>query len=124
MNFSEWSTIINTAIGLIGIIVGVIGWKSLKEATNIRNNIKNLNNSTIQQAHTLTVNNGLDTYAVIKLSKETTQEELFNVVERINSTESKILSVEKKVDKQPKIHYGSTPPKESKDGDIWFETKE
>ncbi|MEN6349516.1 MAG: hypothetical protein ABFD08_09020 [Syntrophomonas sp.] len=122
MGFSEWSTIINTSVGIIGIIVGIIGWKSLSSATNIKNSIKGLNNSTIQQAQTITVNNGLDTYAVIKLSQETTQEELTEIVKRINDAETKLSTVEKKIDSQPKIHTGATPPTESKDGDIWFQT--
>jgi hypothetical protein len=124
MSFSELATIINSGIGIIGIVVGIIGWRSLKFATKIRNDVKNVNNSTVQQAHTLTVNNGLDSYAVIKLSKETTKEELINIVELINSTELKISSVEEKIDNQPKIHTGSAQPKESKNGDIWFKTED
>lgn len=114
------STIINTGVGIVGIIVGIIGWKSLSYATNIRNSVKGANNSTIQQAQTITVNNGLDTYAIIKLSKETTQEELIEIVKRINDTETKLETVEKKIDGQPKIHISENPPKESKDGDIWY----
>lgn len=120
MSFGEWSTIINTGVGLVGIIVGIIGWKSLSYAIKIKNSIGDLHNSTIQQAQTITVNNGLDTYAVIKLSKETTQDELTEIVKRINETESKLSTVEEKLDNQPKIHVGSNPPTESKDGDIWF----
>lgn len=123
MGFGEWSTIINSGVGIIGIIVGIIGWRSLSSATKIRNSIKNVQNSTVQQAQTITVNNGLDTYAVIKLSKETTQEELTEIVKRINDTEVKLSSVEKKVDNQPKIHIGSTEPVKLKEGDIWLQVE-
>lgn len=118
MGFGEWSTIINTSIGIIGIIVGIIGWKSLSSAIKIRNIIKNIQNSTVQQAQTIKVNNGLDTYAVIKLSQETTQEELTEIVKRINETDTKISLVEKKVDSQPRIHVGPKEPEEAKEGDI------
>ena len=53
-----------------------------------------------------------------------TQEELINIVERINITDSKVSSVEKKINSQPKVHIGSTKPEELKDGDIWFEIKD
>lgn len=92
MGRNEWSTIINTGVGIIGIIVGIIGWKSLSSATKIKNSIKGVNNSTVQQAQTITVNNGLDTYAVIKLSQETTQEELTEIVKRINDADYKTLN--------------------------------
>ena len=70
----NWVTLINTAVGIIGIIVGIIGWKSLSAATKIKNSIKTGDASNIQQAQV--IHNGLDDYAVIRLSRETTQEEL------------------------------------------------
>ena len=124
MNFDDWIAIFNSFIGIVGIVVGIIGLRSLKAAMEIKNSVKNVSNSTVQQAQTITVNNGLDTYAVIKLSKEVTKEELAEIVERINNTDSKISSVEKKIDSQPKIHIGSEKPKESNNGDIWFQTED
>ena len=75
----NWVTWINTAVGIIGIIVGIIGWKSLSAATKIKNSIKTGDASNIQQAQV--IHNGLDDYAVIRLSRETTQEELKKAIE-------------------------------------------
>lgn len=124
MSFNELSTFLNTGVGIIGIIVGIIGWRSLRNSIEIKNSINNVNNSTVQQVQTLNLNNGLDSYAVIKLSKETTKEELVSLVEQINDTYAKISIVEDKIDKQPKIHIGSEKPKESKNGDVWFQIEE
>lgn len=38
----EWVTWINTGVGIIGIVVGIIGWKSLSTATKIKNTMMNL----------------------------------------------------------------------------------
>ena len=70
----EWVTWINTGVGIIGIVVGIIGWKSLSTATKIKNTIKADKAATVQQAQV--INNGLDSYAVIRLTRETTKEEL------------------------------------------------
>ena len=75
----NWVTWINTAVGIIGIIVGIIGWKSLSAATKIKNSIKTGDASNIQQAQV--IHNGLDDYAVNRLSRETTQEELKKAIE-------------------------------------------
>ena len=71
----DWVTWLNTGVGVIGIVVGVIGWRSLSEATKIKNTIKA---DTVQQAQI--IHNGLDEYAVIRLTKETTQEELERIL--------------------------------------------
>lgn len=39
--------------------------RSLINDTKIKNSTKNVNNSSIQQVQSFTVNNGLDTYAVV-----------------------------------------------------------
>ena len=36
----DWTTWINTGVGIVGIIVGIIGWKSLTTATKIHNKVK------------------------------------------------------------------------------------
>lgn len=77
--------IVGIVVGVIGAIVGVIGWKSLSSATKIKNNIKTGNSSNIQQAQV--IHNGLDEYAVIRLSRETTQEELKKVIETLHPME-------------------------------------
>lgn len=106
----ELVTIINTGVGIIGIIVGIIGWKSLTTAIKIRNTVKGAHDSTIQQAQI--INNGLDSYAVIKLSKETTQAELAEIVKRI--------------DELPKIipHKEGEPYPKSKHGDLLITYKD
>ena len=71
----DWVTWFNTVVGVIGIVVGIIGWRSLSEATKIKNTIKA---DTVQQAQI--IHNGLDEYAVIRLTKETTQEELERIL--------------------------------------------
>ena len=122
MGFNEWLAVINTIIGAIGVVVGIIGARSLHTAIKIKNSINNVQNSTIQQAQTITMNNGMDTYAVIKLSRDTTQAELTKIVTRINEAESTLKTVETKVDEMPKIHISDHSPTESlHDGDIWLQ---
>lgn len=103
--------IIGIIVGLIGVIVGVIGWKSLTTATKIKNNARTGNGSTVQQANS--IHNGLDSYTVIKLSKETAQQEL----EKTSITREEL---EKILDEQPKILCGTTLPDHMRDGDIFF----
>lgn len=134
----DWVTWINTAVGIIGIIVGIIGWKSLTTATKIKNKAKANNGASIQQAQT--INNGLDSYAVIRLSKDTTQEELARLVkeidlaskndianaisEQVAPTQKQLNSLEEKVEAMPRVHYGPTAPENPRDGDIWIEITE
>lgn len=87
------ATKLNTIVGVIGIIstvigiiVGIIGGKSLTTAIKIKNNVKA---DTVQQAQV--INNGLDNYAVIKLSQDTTREELEKIVKDLREeTDKKI----------------------------------
>ena len=81
----EWVTWINTGVGVIGIIVGIIGWKSLSAATRIKNTIKAEN---VQQAQI--IHNGLDDYAVIRLTKETTQEKLERILKDLQLARVKV----------------------------------
>lgn len=82
---NDIATWLNTLVGVIGIIVGIIGWKSLSAAVKIRNNLNASGGSTIQQAQV--ISNGLDTYAVIRLSRDTTKEELQKIVDEIANSE-------------------------------------
>lgn len=134
----DWVTWINTAVGIIGIIVGIIGWKSLTTATKIKNKAKADNGASIQQAQT--INNGLDSYAVIRLSKDTTQEELVRLVKEIDlvskndvanaisehvlPTQKQLNELEEKVEAMPKIHVGPIAPENPQDGDLWVDTSE
>ncbi|WP_373482002.1 hypothetical protein [Acetobacterium sp.] len=121
MTISDYITIVGIIVGAIGIIVGVIGWKSLSTANKIRNQASDINNSTIQQAQTITVNNGLDNYAVIKLSKETTMEELRKIICQLNENENRITAVMDQMEKAPKLYVGKEEPLETKSGDVWFQ---
>lgn len=53
------------------------------------NNVKNVKVSSIQQA-TQIVNNGMDRYAVVEISQDTTQQELAETVGRINAFENEL----------------------------------
>lgn len=123
MGFNEISTIINSVVGIIGIVVGVIGWKSLTAAVKIKNINKDIQNSTVNQAQTITVNNGLDTYAVIKISRETTQEELSEIIQRISNAEEVIKNTKDEIDKSPHIYVGEEEPRNAKNNDIWISLK-
>ncbi|WP_417083847.1 hypothetical protein [Evtepia gabavorous] len=129
----EWVTWINTGVGIIGIVVGIIGWKSLSTATKIKNTIKADKAATVQQAQV--INNGLDSYAVIRLTRETTKEELQKAIadlqplvwedlddvsEKVNATNEQVKELTERVDKMPNIHVGKEPPEHLKDGDIWL----
>lgn len=136
----DWTTWVNTivsiigiVVGIVGIVVGIIGWKSLSTATKIKTTAKADNNSTIQQAQI--INNGIDSYAVIRLSRETTQEELQKLIDRLKlitreemddivsqkmePAEQKIDALQEKVQKIPRIHISKDKPTELRDGDIW-----
>ncbi len=129
----EWVTWINTGVGIIGIVVGIIGWKSLSTATKIKNTIKADKAATVQQAQV--INNGLDSYAVIRLTRETTKEELQKAIadlqplvwedlddmsEKVNATNEQVKELTGRIDKMPNIHVGKEPPEHLKNGDIWF----
>lgn len=123
----DWVTWINTGVGVIGIVVGIIGWKSLTTATKINNKAKADNGASIQQAQT--INNGLDSYAVIRLSKDTTQEELVRLVKELNvasknDVNDAISELEEKVDALPRIHVGPTEPHNFRNGDLWVDISE
>lgn len=112
MQFGEWSTNVNTIVGIIGVIVGiigivvgVIGGKSLYVATNISNKAKNTQGN-LNQAENIYIHNGLDDYAVIKLTKDTTEKELLETVKKISENENRLREAEEKLANQPEIHVG------------------
>ena len=135
------ATTLNTIVGIIGIIVGVIGaivgiigWNSITTANNIKNKAKADNGATIQQAQT--IHNGMDSYAVIRLSRDTTQEELARLVKEIHlvtkndlesvvsdqvtPTQQRVENLEQRVDAMPRIFTGDKEPENPKEGDIWL----
>jgi len=102
--------IIGGVIGLIGIVVGIIGWKSISTAIKIRNYFRD---STIQQAHI--IQNGLDSYAVIKLATETAKEEIEQFKQETNK---RISILQAETDSIPRIYL------ELKDGVLHINTNE
>ena len=89
--------------------------------------------ATVQQAQV--INNGLDSYAVIRFTRETTKEELQKAIadlqplvwedlddmsEKVNATNEQVKELTGRIDKMPNIHVGKEPPEHLKNGDIWF----
>jgi hypothetical protein len=105
-------TIINTAVGIvgvivaiIGIIVGVNGKKSLDEAIKIKNIFENVSNSTFQQAQTITVNNGADTYVIHQVAKEEAADVLSKFANEVAEELPKMFK--QKLDEQASIQSDS-----------------
>ena len=97
MSIYVWLNIASIIVAVIGIVIGFIGYKSLKIANKTINKAKNTGAGSIQQAEI--INNGLDTYDVVKLSQdvaEKTVKENFvpitpeRVTEVFNETADKI----------------------------------
>ena len=63
------------------------------------------------------VNNGLDYFAVVKISQNTTKEELDKVIK-------KITELEKEASRGSKIYTSKEEPKDMKNGDIWIQPVE
>ena len=119
MNFSDWIGIIGLAVGVIGVIVGIIGCFSLSKANKLK--AKEISNSTINQAETMIVNNGVDTYAVIKIAKDTTQEELKGIIDNLAATTLDLQKLREEVDAMPKIYSGTElPTGDFREGDVFF----
>ena len=132
----DWITWINTIVGVIGIVVGIIGWKSLTTAAKINNKAKADNGASIQQAQV--INNGLDSYAVIRLSKETTQEEVTKLIEKVQpltetdverlveektkQTAEKVAKIQRELDGQIKHHIvrDGVKPDDMQEGHIYW----
>lgn len=90
-------TTLNTLVGIIGIIstiigiiVGIIGGKSLYEATKINNKAKADNGATVQQAHS--IYNGLSAPDVIDITKRTITKEAKTIRQEFVEITNKIVS--------------------------------
>ena len=120
MSFSDWVGLLGLIVGVIGVVVGIIGVCNLSKANKLK--AKNITDSTINQAETLIVNNGVDTYAVIKIARETTQEELKGITENLTATTLDLEKLRKEIDAMPKIYAGKEPPPANlRNGDIYFQ---
>ena len=134
----DWVTWLNTCVGIIGIVVGVIGWKSLSAATKIRNSAKADNGSTVYQAQT--IHQGISEETVRLIAKNLTKEELCQIVVRlipIHTDNDECVGnklrrgdvtaddFEKILSEIPTIYYGKKAPPDfpkMKDGDMYFQT--
>ena len=120
MSFPDWMGLLGLIVGIIGVVVGIIGCFNLAKANQIK--AKSISGGTINQAETLIVNNGVDTYAVVKIAKETTQEELKGVIDNLSATTLDLEKLRKEVDAMPKIYSGKEPPPDDlREGDIYVQ---
>ena len=88
---NDIATWINTTIGIIGIVVGIIGWRSLSAATKIVNKVEAKNIDQVQNAQVINNTNGLDSYAVIRLTRDTTKDELQRIIDDFNNSNTEII---------------------------------
>ena len=120
LTFSDWIGIIGLAVGLVGVVVGIIGCFNLSKANKLKT--KKISNSTINQTETMIVNNGLDNYAVIKLARDTTKEELQEITETLSATTLDLQKLREEVDAMPRFSHGVEPPTgQAREGDIYFQ---
>lgn len=119
MSFSDIIGLAGLAVGIIGVIVGIIGCLNLSKANKIR--AKDIHNSTINQAETMIVQNGLDHYAVIKLAQDTTKEELKDITDALSATTLDLQTLRKEIDSMPKIHICKELPQNAKEGDVYLQ---
>ena len=102
MTLSDIIGIISLIVGVVGAVVGIIGCFCLTKANKLK--AKNVHDSTINQAETLIVNNGMDSYAVIKLAAETTKEELNGITDTLSATTLDVEKLRLEIDKMPRFH--------------------
>ena len=120
MSFSDIIGIAGLVVGIIGVVVGIIGCLNLSTANKLK--AKEINNSTVNQAETLIVHNGLDCYAVVKLAQDTTKEELNEMTKALSATTLDLAKLREEIDKMPKIYYGKEPPPDNlRNGDTYIQ---
>lgn len=120
MSFSDWVGLIGLIASVIGVVVGIIGLRCLSKANSIK--ARNITSSSINQAETLIVNNGPDTYAVIKIAKDVTQQELQGITDSLAATTLDLEKLRKEVEAMPKIYSGSdfSEAENCRNGDIFL----
>ena len=133
MDLVTW---INTIVGIIGIAVGIIGWNSLKAATEINNKAKAGKGSTINQGNTY--NYGVSEETVRLITKDMTKEEMCQLIIRLvpiftdneNCIGNRLRNgtvtsddFDKIINEIPTTYFGKTPPPgypNLTDGSIWW----
>ena len=122
MSLSEWVGIVGVVVSIIGIIVGVIGAKSLNKANQIT--AATISGSTLTQGENVTIiNQGSDTYAIMKIAKDVTQAEIAAVMQKLGDVKREINNVKNDVNSMTRIHVGKEKPANMRNGDLWFEVK-
>lgn len=107
-------------VGIVGVVVGMIGCFCLSKSNKLR--AKEIRDSTINQADTMIVNNGADTYAIIKIAKDVTQEELRSITETLSATTLDLEKLKKDIDDMTKIHFGmGPPPADLEDNEVYLQ---
>ena len=129
----DWVTWLNTGVGVIGIVVGIIGWRSIQAATEINYSVKAGEGSTIHQGGTYNYGVGDDTVRLI--TKDMTREEMCRlmiklipvntdddncIAKRLAVGDVKADDFEKVMSELPTIYYGAKAPLAHKDGNIWI----
>lgn len=91
------ATTINTIVGIVGIIcsmvgivVGIIGWKSLTTTTKIYNKAQANNGSTVQQAQS--IYNGLSAPDVVEITDKKIDEKTKLLQDRFSQIKTEIVS--------------------------------
>ncbi len=103
MTWLDVSGIIGIVVGIIGVITGIIGGKSLTKANKI--SAKSIQGSNIADTISI-INNGSDTYAIKKIAKDITKEELSKIAVRFREIDQRLKAVKKDLESQPKIYSG------------------
>ena len=119
MSFSDIVGLASLVVGIVGVVVGIIGCLNLSKANKIK--AKGIQNSTINQAETMIVQNGMDCYAVIKLAQDTTKEELKGITDTLSATTLDLKELRREIDAMHKIHIGREIPLDMKEGDLYFQ---
>ena len=115
-----WHSLIMDIISLVIAVFSMIFSVGLGVYVHITRNENNNCSGTINQAKTIIVKEGLDTYAVVKIAKDVTEQELREVVDVLSATVLDVQELSRAMELLPKIHIGKDFPKDAKDGDIFL----
>ena len=136
----DWVTWINTGVGVIGIVVGIIGAQNLYVANQISNKAKAGKGSTINQGNTYNYG-GISEETVRLITKDMTKEEMCQLIVRlipVNTDDENCIANRlrngtvtaddfyKIIDEIPTVYYGKTPPPsfpKLKEGNLWWCTE-
>ena len=140
-----WSFIIGLVsliVGVVSIILAVIAMNaSKKESERSADNyqktkelLEKIEHKSdlidraiqIQQAQLVQIiNKALDKIGQSPIEFQPITEEEINALfeEKKKPIDSEIQKLKNEVDAMPKIHIGNEPPKDSKNGDLWFKTE-